>query len=385
MDSITSRKKALSLMGVCAIMLTSSLTIMVGSAITPALPDIAREYALPQSLSGWLVTLPALGVILTALYFGHLVDRKGAYRVCMFGLLAYGVFGVGGMLMPEIYSLVVIRLLLGVAAAAVMTSSTAFISDFFHGHKRMRMIAVQGMAIELGGIIFLSLGGFLAEMSWYGPFFIYGIAFIALMWIWMFVPKDKDCVLIDEQGDDHKDNVSKGSVIPVILLSFLAMFIFFSGIVVLPSHLQETLGYSQSFTGNYLAFISLIAVILAGCMPKVVKAISAKYTLLVAFFSFGCAFYIYYQHISLALLMVAALLMGIGFGLTIPLLNNLTIERSPAEVRGRNIGLYSMATFGGQFLSSIVSSVSEGQASFGITVIIVLLTIVYALSFFRNK
>ena len=81
------QKKTLSLMGICAIMLTSSLTIMVGSAITSALPDLALEFNIPVFLSGWLVTVPVFGVILTALFFGRLIDRHGARMVCSIGLL----------------------------------------------------------------------------------------------------------------------------------------------------------------------------------------------------------------------------------------------------------------------------------------------------------
>ena len=46
--------------GVVAIMLASSLTVMVGNAITPALPQLGEVYGLGNYAS-WLVTAPALG------------------------------------------------------------------------------------------------------------------------------------------------------------------------------------------------------------------------------------------------------------------------------------------------------------------------------------
>lgn len=379
------QKKTLSLMGICAIMLTSSLTIMVGSAITSALPDLALEFNIPVSLSGWLVTVPAFGVIVTALFFGRLIDRHGARMVCSIGLLCYGVLGVIGMLMPEIVSMLIDRFLLGVAAAAIMTSATALISDFYHGHKRLRMIAVQGMAIEVGGIVFLSLGGFLAELSWRGPFFIYAIAFIAWIWLTTFIPKSKKEIRVDGRNETDEHETASGKIWPVILLSFLAMFIFFSGIVALPVHLQVDLGYGKSFTGNYLAFISLIAVIMAGIMPRIVKGITAKGTLSAAFVCFAAAFLLYYSLTDIVSMVSAAVLMGIGFGLTIPLLNHLTVERSRKEVRGRNIGFYAMATFCGQFLSSIVSTIAHGQGAFGVVTVIAVLTLLYTIIGFKNK
>lgn len=366
-------------MGICAIMLASSLTIMVGSAITSALPDLAVRYHIPVSMSSWLVTVPALGVVASAFLFGKLIDRKGARFTCSVGLLCYGLLGMLGILMPDVYSLLIDRFLLGVATAAVMTSSTALISDFYEGHKRLRMVATQGMAIEVGGIIFLSMGGFLAELSWQGPFFIYAIAFVAWLWLHYFVTSVP--VKGSNADAEAQEGAAKhpGSVRPVILLSFLAMLIFFSGIVALPALLQVTLGFSKSFTGNFLAFISLSAVITAGVMPRITKAITAKGSLSVAFCCHAAAFMLFATLNDLPCMILAALLMGAGFGLTIPLLNHLTVERSRAEERGRNLGLYSMATFGGQFISSLTTTFVSGATSFfivaGLAVVALLLVL----------
>ena len=65
--------KQIGLPGVMAIMLASSLTVMVGNAITPALPELGEVYGLGNYAS-WLVTAPALGVTATALLFGKLID-----------------------------------------------------------------------------------------------------------------------------------------------------------------------------------------------------------------------------------------------------------------------------------------------------------------------
>lgn len=88
-------------MGIAAIMLISSLTVMVGNAITPALPELGRVYGL-GSYASWLVTAPALGVVATAILFGKLIDKKGPYWVALIGLLFYGICGVAGAYMPNV-------------------------------------------------------------------------------------------------------------------------------------------------------------------------------------------------------------------------------------------------------------------------------------------
>lgn len=182
----------------------------------------------------------------------------------------------------------------------------------------------------------------------------------------------------------EEEHNGKKSVWPVIAITFLTMLVFFSGIVNLPIRLQGSLHLSQSFTGNFLAFISLVAVITAGIMPKIVKAITAKYTLMLAFVSFAVAFFLYHTQGSMPLLILAAVFMGIGFGCTIPLLNNLTVDRSPIAVRGRNLGFYSMATFAGQFSTSFLASSINISVIFGVLACIAGASAIAILLFFRN-
>lgn len=371
----------LRLRALLGIMLASSLTIMVGSAVTPALPELSHVYGIPLKFSNLLVTMPALGVFIAAFFAGKLIDKKGSYFVCKWGLLFYGILGISGFLMPNAPLLLIDRLLLGFATACVMTSSTGLLSAFYSGKKRLRIIAIQGMAIELGGIIFLSIGGFLAELAWQGPFFIYAIALVAWLMVVGFVPSSVPAAK-EESGIDEKNEIK--SVIPVIAITFLAMLVFFSGIVNLPIRLQGTLHLSQSFTGNFLAFVSLVAVITAGIMPKIVKAITPKYTLMLAFISFAVAFFLYHTQESMPMLMLAAVFMGMGFGCTIPLLNNLTVDRSPLKVRGRNLGFYSMATFAGQFSTSFLASSIDISIIFGVVACIATVVAVAILLFFRN-
>ncbi|VVE53703.1 hypothetical protein PCA20602_04888 [Pandoraea capi] len=60
-----------------------------------------------------------------------------------------------------------------------------------------------------------------------------------------------------------------------------------------------------------------------------------------------------------------AVLLGVGFGLSVPLVNHMTVEQSDAGSRGRNLAHLSMAIFLGQFLASPLEAISGGeQATF---------------------
>lgn len=174
--------------GIAAIMLLSSLTVMVGTALTPALPALGEVYHLGNYVS-WLVTAPALGVVATAIFFGWLIDKKGPYAVAVIGIFFYGLLGVIGGYMPNAALLFIDRFLLGAATAAIMSAGVALIANFFEGEKQLKIIALQGMSMEFGGVIFLSVSGMLSDISWKYAFYIYGLGFVALLMILLFVPK----------------------------------------------------------------------------------------------------------------------------------------------------------------------------------------------------
>ncbi|BDA57772.1 hypothetical protein JFK33_23530 [Escherichia coli] len=47
------------------------------------------------------------------------------------------------------------------------------ISSFHSGQACLKMIPSQGMLIELGGVIFLFIGGLLATLGWQWPFLLH--------------------------------------------------------------------------------------------------------------------------------------------------------------------------------------------------------------------
>ncbi|MDQ0484017.1 MFS transporter [Guptibacillus hwajinpoensis] len=345
----------LSKVGIFSLMLAASLTIMVGSAITPALIKISQHYGV-EDMATWLTTLPALGVVLFAPLAGRLIDRLGSYVSLCIGLVVYGALGVSAIWLSGTIPVFADRILLGGATAIVMASSTGLLAEFFVGEERLKMIALQGMSIEAGGIIFLSIGGVLGGIGWQWPFMIYLIAWIALLFILIFVPFKKSMHL--EESQETKATTSK-TIFPVLLSALLAMTMFFIAFITLPFYLANNFGLGSETTGYFLAMISLIAVISASIMPKMVKRFSDYQTLLTGFSLFTLGFILLTLGQSfLIVAIIAGIIIGFGFGFTIPLANHMVVEKSNVSNRGRNLAYFSSFTFLGQFLSSLVEGIS---------------------------
>lgn len=365
METKTTRKQ-MGKAGIAAIMLTSSLTVMVGNAITPALPELGEVYGL-GNFASWLVTAPALGVVATAILFGRLIDKKGPYWVAFLGLLFYGIFGIAGAYMPNAAAIFIDRFFLGAATAAIMNASVALIASFFHGEKQLKIIAMQGMSMEFGGVIFLSISGVLADISWQSPFYIYGLGFAALLMVLLFIPRRGSAVQEDAEQAEAEQGKKGGVPIPLVLLiAFLGMLMFFTAMVSLPIYLQNSLGYSPSFTGYYLAALDLVAVLAAGFMPNIVKKIQEKGCLTLAFCCYGIAFLLYFLSGKAVILWIAVFFAGIGFGCSTPLFNSLIVNKSTPANKGLNISFCTMAMFAGQFLSALLVSAFSGKTLFSV-------------------
>lgn len=337
----------------------ASLTIMVGTLLAPGLVSISSGLGITDN-SVLLITLPSLGAVVFAPLAGKLIDKYGAYKLLVGGLFLYGLIGASAYLLHGPVQVFSNRFILGGITAVVMAGCTVLISSWYQGEARLKMIAKQGMAIELGGVIFLFLGGLLAAQFWALPLSIYLIAWVFLAMLLLFVPRHHVATEGNEHiaHDDSKTIISGITLKQVYLISTLAMTIFFTSTVLLPITMHE-LDYNESQIGQLLAFISLVAVVTAGFMPKIIKRLNEPKVLSLAFLAFALS-YICFTQASTLILVLGALLIGIGFGFSIPLLNHMTVELSAANVRGRNLSYFTMAVFSGQFFTSFMEYMPGG-------------------------
>lgn len=345
------------------------LTIMVGCVIVPGLPGIALNLGVNR-YAGWLVTLPALGVVIFAPAASKYIGKVGLYKALCTGLLFYGLLGAIGAIIYNPVLLFLDRLVLGAATALVMTTGTGLISELYSGDQRMKMIAIQGMSIELGGVLFLFIGGFLASLHWSYPFALYFFAWFLLILVWLFVPDIKGHPPCPTSSKNYQ---ASGTAKITWFAALCSLIVFFTAIVSLPSYLGN-MGLSESDTGLFLSFISLVAVGAAWIMPNVIRIASEQYTLYIAFIFYACGHGLFYFALNFHWMIAGAVCMGFGFGFSVPLVNHIIVEISAPEIRSKNLAVLSMAIFLGQFLSSFMTYLPIQQTIlFAITSVLSLL------------
>lgn len=344
---------------IATLLAASSLTIMSSATIAPSLPQISEVFVdAPYSdiLTRLILTIPGLTIAICSPFMGYLIDRAGRKNFIIGGLILYGLTGSSGLYLHSLSWLLASRALLGLAVAAIMTSCTTLIGDYFIGEGRNRIIGMQSSAMALGGVLFIISGGLLADYSWRGPFSLYLFAWILIIPALVFIyepPKP-------EKSDQTPDSGTPGhlalfSVILIHLTGFAGMVLFYLVPVQIPFLLKEFETVSNVKVGLAIASSTLVGAIVSSFYQKIRGRFLFPTIYSFTFCLMAAGFLLIGVSNNYPTAIAGLLINGLGMGMMMPNGNSWIMAISPAHTRGRVVGTLTTAVFLGQFCSPIIS------------------------------
>ncbi|MFD1562043.1 MFS transporter [Haloarchaeobius amylolyticus] len=149
---------------------------MAGAILGPVVPRIQRELGVSGLRAGLIVTTHGGVIVLASPLVGSLVDRIGARRPFVGGLVVYGLGGGVGLVVDSFYPLLASRVVLGLGTAAVYTSVTVLIYDLYEGQAMERALGYRSSANSAGAAVWPLIGGAAGAIAWNLPFGIYLVA-----------------------------------------------------------------------------------------------------------------------------------------------------------------------------------------------------------------
>jgi MFS family permease len=114
-------------LGVSAALLAGVVAAAYVGKLPPALPALKTEFGLSLVAAGWVVSTFNTVALATAVGFGLMADRLGAFRFGLAGLALLAAGGLGGAAAPSGAWLIVSRVVEGAGLLAVTVSGTALI------------------------------------------------------------------------------------------------------------------------------------------------------------------------------------------------------------------------------------------------------------------
>lgn len=333
-----------------SLLLVATLGIMSSITIVSSLPLISHTFSdIPdiEFLSKLMLTIPAIIIALFSPFAGHIVDKFGRLKPLYLGIFLFIVGGSSGFYLHDFYVILAGRAILGLGVSLIMTSSTALIGDYFSEEVRHRFMSKQGMTTALGGIVFITAGGLLAQMHWSYPFAIYLIPIL-------FVPFLLKSLYEPKKHKHIEDLEVEASLLPVYLTGFFVMVLFYMLPTQFPYLIVNTLGGKPQTIG----FVIATAMTFNALTSIQYARIKAKFTFIqiyaITFTLFALGLFIISQAASIAGLFFATAPIGMGFGLLFVNTNAWFLSRVPAHKRGKASGVLTSSFFLGQFASPIL-------------------------------
>jgi len=306
--------------------------------------------------AGTVFTAPSLAIIVGAPLGGWLAERFGYRLTMLIALLIYSLTGVAGLAIDGYVPLFASRLMLGLAAGAVMAVYLALASAWYEGQARSKVLGFAVASSSIVGALALALGGRLVDFGgWRAPFWMYAVGPLTLAVAYLTV-----------HGPFHKQSKAArapGSpgqlrVIAQFWPVYLALLITSIG-TFMPSaggpFLLKANGITGATQAGYILSIGGIAAIFTAAAYGFVRRWVSDWGLfffIPALMGLGLAIApAFYDWMAL---LTIFLLIGLGTGFKAPVAASILMANSPPDVRAAAAGLNFSCIFLGQAVGPVV-------------------------------
>lgn len=330
----------------------SLLTVMAGAAIAPALGVIKEHFSTSSALLvQFIVSIPALLIIITNLFFLNISRHFGTRQIALAGLMLYVLAGAGCFLADDIYVLLTLRALLGVSVGLVMPLSTGLLAYYYPPEQQAHLMGLSAAMNQMGGVVATLLAGLLAGIGWQWAFLVYLLGVFAIVMVVRYLP------------DEHLGSANKRGIPfqPRQLLKFhpsvngmlLLMMIFFiyPTNFAITAHEQMGLGlHTTTLIMVGLDLIAFFAGLVFGQLMQIFRT-PIKYFAPLFFLAGYLCFALAH---GILLLLVGAVFTGVANGVGVPFLNTIASIKGGRNSATTVMPLLSASLYLGQFLSPVI-------------------------------
>ncbi len=326
----------------------SLLTVMAGAAIAPALGIINKHFAGQDPLLIQLVvSLPALFIILTNLFFPLLCRLMKTRTLALTGLMLYVLAGAGAFFVDNIWVLLVFRALMGVSVGMIMPLSTGLLAYYFPPEEQAGLMGLSAAMNQMGGVVATFLAGLLASVNWNYAFLVYLLGVIAMILVALFLPNER----LSGRGGVSLSLLKRFH--PSVVGMFLVMVLFF----IYPTNFALTASSSLSEMAVTLVMVGLdVVAFLVGLVFGAMMKRFATQMKYAAPSGFMGGYLCLAAGNNLVWLLLGSVLIGIANGIGVPYLNTIGSVKAGKDAATTVMPLLSAALYLGQFLSPLIVS-----------------------------
>lgn len=336
----------------------SLLTVMAGAAVAPALGIIKTHFSqVPDTLMQFIISMPALFIILTNLVFDRLCQWVKTKTLALIGLSLYICCGAIPFFLNDIYVILVFRALLGVSVGIIMPLSTGLLAFYYPPEKQASLMGLSAAMNQMGGVVATLLAGVLANVAWNYAFLVYLLGLIAVVLVLCFLPNER---IVSSQ----KETVKMGPMLKRFHAPIVGMFLCMSLFFVYPGNFALISHRQTSLSNNAITLIMVgldgvafaVGLIFGRLMKRGGRGL--KY---VAPLGFLAGYLVMAFSCRTGALLIGSAFIGIANGVGVPYLNTIASMQGGRNAATTVMPLVSASLYLGQCLSPIyISALGSG-------------------------
>ncbi len=333
--------------------------ITVNTLITASIPDILDGLGVSSGYAGLLVAAATLPGIVLAPVIGVLADRYGRREVLVPCLVVFGIAGGAASFAGSLWMMVVLRFVQGAGSAGLINLAIVLIGDHWEGTDRARLIGRNAAILTVCLALFPALGGVLADVgSWRTPFLVYPVAVLTAVGVAVGIPRS---VRREQSVRDQVTEALPYIRDPVVVAVLAAMLVIFSLIfgfmlTVLPIHIEQAFGLAPAWRGAIIGLPAVGSTTTASNLGRLTARLGRRRLLPLGAGLITVALATIALAPSLPVLLVGALLFGLGEGCIVPSLQDMAAGAAPASSRGAVVAMLVSASRVGQTVGPLVAS-----------------------------
>jgi Bcr/CflA subfamily drug resistance transporter len=228
----------------------------------PSLPAMTHFFHVEKTLIQLTITLYMFGMGAIQVFAGAISDSFGRKKPFLYGCSVYIVTNLLIAITPNIYILLALRLIQGIAVGILIVPMRSIIPDLFSGKEMHKVMSYAVTAWSIGPIVAPLLGGYLQEyFGWQANFyflFIYSI--IGFLLVLIFMPETSahrhefSLKVISKNAREIFSNIEyiRGLLSNGLLYSIIILFA-----VVAPFLIQNVLHFSAIEFGHVALLIGV--------------------------------------------------------------------------------------------------------------------------------
>ncbi|MDH7489389.1 MAG: MFS transporter [Anaerolineae bacterium] len=296
---------------------------------------------------GLVFTVNAAVSLFAGMLGGFIADRFGRRRVMLVSLLASSVVLLLMGLASTYAQMVALAAAIGLAGPVSQPARDAMIADLTQPAQRPEAYSVLRVATNLGYAIGPAVGGFLASVSYLLSFGLAASASLAVFVLTWFLVRET----LTEAARAHASNNPSRGFGPVFrdtpfmlfcVLGLLTAVAYAQVTTNLPVHMKESLGLGERYFGWVMTTNAAMVVTLQMAITRAIARWPRLPTLALGAALYGVGLGAIGLMSAFPGLIACAVIYTMGEMVISPTANAFTADQSPADMRGRYMGLLAL-------------------------------------------